>query len=84
MDPLTLIIINMQIEELMQIEVLATKKEAIAFLLNMYGLDRPDTIRAYTRSLVRRWRKGISRQHLVELRILYGVLGQLLGRVRDI
>jgi ubiquinone biosynthesis protein Coq4 len=74
----------MDLDELMQRETLATKGEAIAFLLNMYELKQPHTIRAITKSLTRRWREGINRQQLIELRILYGVLGQLLGRVKDI
>lgn len=74
----------MQLEEIMQREALATKREAQAFLIDMYSLEKPNSIRAYTKSLVRRWGSGINRQQLSELRILYGVLGQLLGRVKDI
>lgn len=71
------------LDEVITRESLTSKKEAQEFLIGIYYLEAPQHIRAYARCITRRWGRGITRQHLVELKVLYGVLGQLLGRVKD-
>lgn len=75
-------LLDKAIKEAIERECLATREEALEFLAAVYLLDNPTAIRAYTRAIARRWRAGIDRRVLIEMRIATSLLNQLMERVR--